>query len=213
MKKAVYKFFFGALITMIITSQCFAVSPSEINENISIDFLNSSYVSIFRTKSVNIDGVKYQIGARDAMSFENSDSGRDLLLQNVSEPFLSAILNVWKDTEKEVSESLKLQSIPEESDVREDMSLGFLDEKSVIFLKTRYITIDNTEYMLGVPSEVLFENSEKGRQSIAQEASEPLVSVVMVVWGDSPTVESPKELNESEEIERKKIALGETSFN
>ena len=213
MKKVFYKLFFCALTTMIITSQCFAVSPSEINENISIDFLSSSYVSIFKTKCVNIDGAKYQVGARDAMSFENSDSGRKLLSENVSEPFLSAILNVWKDTEKEVGKSLKLQSVSSESGVRETISISFLDEKSVIFLKTKYITIDNTEYMLGAPSEILFENSEKGRQSMVQEASESLVSVVMTVWGDSPTVESPEELNESEEIERKKVVLGKNFSN
>lgn len=209
LKKPFYKLFLSILATMIFAVPCSALSGSEIKEEVSIDFLDSSYVSIFKSKYVDVDGVKCQLGARDAMSFENSDGGRKLLKESIAEPFLSAILGVWQNTQIARNQSLKLKDSTPETKVRESMSIGFLNEKSAVILKTKYINIDNVEYMLGTPFEALFENSEKGRQSIIEEVPECFFSVVMAVWGDTPTVESPKEPVGSEEIEREKIELAE----
>jgi hypothetical protein len=59
--------------------------------------LNTNSVSVVTQKFVEAEGIKYQIGDHRT-GYENSVRGRERLKNEVSEPYLSAILAVWGDS-------------------------------------------------------------------------------------------------------------------
>jgi hypothetical protein len=64
-------------------------------QKIFLDMLNSDSVSVATKKFVEVEGVEYQIGGDHRCAYENSESGRRRLQNEVAEPYLSAILDVW----------------------------------------------------------------------------------------------------------------------
>ena len=183
------KKFIIRLISAIFVAAFFVVQTPifahEISEVVSIAFLDSNYVSLFKTKYIDIEGAKYKLGARDAMSFENSDSGRKLLAQNVPEPFLSNILKIWS---KSVSIS--------KAGINETVSINHLDDKSVVISKTKHIAIDGVDHVFDEPQVIHYENSARGRELFVKNIPDPFYSAVMSVWGDTPTVILPVEIED-----------------
>lgn len=64
---------------------------------ISIDQLNTNSVSIKKETTVEVDGVTQELKPW-RKAYVNSVDGRELLIGEVSEPYLSAILSIWGDT-------------------------------------------------------------------------------------------------------------------
>ncbi|MBP3546309.1 MAG: hypothetical protein J6K16_04155 [Alphaproteobacteria bacterium] len=67
-------------------------------ELISLDELNISSVSVVTRKYIEEDGVKYFVGDIHRRAYVNSESGRADISKDLSEPYLSAVMNIWGDT-------------------------------------------------------------------------------------------------------------------
>ena len=63
-----------------------------------------------------------------------------------------------------------------------------LTQDSVSVKKQQYIVQDGVEYAIGEPWRRAYVNSISGRQQVENEVPEPYKSVIMLMFGDSPTV-------------------------
>ena len=70
----------------------------------------------------------------------------------------------------------------------EKITLDMLTSSSVSVKKQRYTVQDNKEYTVGEPWRRAYANSLHGRIQVDEEISEPYKSVIMLMWGDGPTV-------------------------
>lgn len=70
-------------------------------------------------------------------------------------------------------------------------TLDCLCENSVSVLKQDYITVGNADVQIGDNHRRAFVNSLSGRAAIAEYISEPYISAVLQVWGETPTVTEP----------------------
>ena len=68
------------------------------NELISLDELNKNSVSVVTRKYIEEEGVKYFVGEIHRRAYVNSSEGRKSINEQISEPYLSAIMAVWGDT-------------------------------------------------------------------------------------------------------------------
>lgn len=62
---------------------------------ISLDGLTTDKVSVSRQKYITLGETEYPIEMPCRTAFENSGKGREELLSQIEEPYLSAILSVW----------------------------------------------------------------------------------------------------------------------
>lgn len=72
--------------------------------------------------------------------------------------------------------------------MQELISLDELNQDSVSVATRKYIEEDGVKYFVGDIHRRAYVNSEEGRKEINEELSEPYLSAVMTVWGDTPTV-------------------------
>ena len=72
--------------------------------------------------------------------------------------------------------------------VKEYKNLGSLSSDKVSFFIIKKVQMDGMYYTLGEPKEVFYENSSSGRRILQSEVQEPFYSLVMSVWGNTPTV-------------------------
>lgn len=205
MKKYLYRTFLCIFAVAFSVAQNIVLAQVTTNEAVSVKFLDNKSVSIIKTRYINIEGVSHKFGESLTVLFENSAQGRESLAQNISEPFLSAVMTVWGDTPTIISQegsstllskesgTAKLTSESETVTVNEEMHIDFLDNNSVAFLKIKSTNINGVEYQLDESWAVSYENSERGRESLAENISDPFLSAVMAVWGDTPTVTLPTE--------------------
>jgi len=70
----------------------------------------------------------------------------------------------------------------------EKIYLDILTQDSVSLRKQNFAVIDGKEYPIGEPWRRAYVNSVQGREQVNQEVAEPYRSVIMLMWGDSPTV-------------------------
>ena len=70
----------------------------------------------------------------------------------------------------------------------EKITLDMLTEDSVSVKKQQYTTVNGKEHTIGEPWRRAYVNSVKGREQVQAEVIEPYRSVVMMMWGDTPTV-------------------------
>ena len=66
-------------------------------EIITIDELNSNSVSVKRERVVEIEGAEYKLPNPTRKAYVNSINGRNELEEELSEPYLAAVLTVWGD--------------------------------------------------------------------------------------------------------------------
>ena len=71
----------------------------------------------------------------------------------------------------------------------EDIILDSLNSDSVSVKKQNYTTVDGKEYPIGDIWRRAYVNSTQGRQQVQTEVIEPYKSVIMLMWGDVPTVD------------------------
>jgi len=64
-------------------------------ELISLDELTQDSVSVATRKYIEEEGVKYFVGNIHRRAFVNSIDGRKEINDNLSEPYLSAVMAVW----------------------------------------------------------------------------------------------------------------------
>lgn len=67
--------------------------------------------------------------------------------------------------------------------------IDMLTKDSVSVKTQNYTNIDGVDYDIGLPHRKAYVNSTLGREEIAAELPEPYLSAVMVIWGDTPTVD------------------------
>jgi len=91
---------------------------NEMIEQITLDMLTKDAVSIKRQRYINVDGTEYPIGEPWRRAYTNTHSGRQQVMEEVSEPYRAAIFAAWGD-EPTVSDSV-LDPISEESEETED---------------------------------------------------------------------------------------------
>lgn len=74
-------------------------------------------------------------------------------------------------------------------DIKTRISLDVLNEYSVTVKTQQYIDIEGEELNVGELHAKAYMNSERGREELAEEVSEPYLSAVLSVWGEEPTVD------------------------
>ena len=75
----------------------------------------------------------------------------------------------------------------------ERITLDMLTQDSVSLKKQQYATVDGKEYPIGEPWRRAYINSVQGRIQVQSEVTEPYLSAIMAVWGETPTVTEPTE--------------------
>lgn len=78
----------------------------DIKTRISLDVLNENSVTVKTQQYVEINGEELNVGELHAKAYMNSERGRAELVEEVSEPYLSAVLAVWGE-EPKVKEEIK----------------------------------------------------------------------------------------------------------
>ena len=69
------------------------------------------------------------------------------------------------------------------------VALDMLTDTSVSIKTQKYVEVDGVEYAVGEPHRCACINSARGREEISAALGEPYLSAVMVVWGETATVE------------------------
>ena len=67
----------------------------DIKTRISLDVLNEYSVTVKTQQYIDIEGEELNVGELHARAYMNSERGRAELAEEVSEPYLSAVLAVW----------------------------------------------------------------------------------------------------------------------
>ena len=71
----------------------------------------------------------------------------------------------------------------------ERITVDALTPYSVSIKTEKCVTVDGVEYVIGEPHRCSYINSGSGRDSLEAEVSEPYLSAILAVWGDTPIVE------------------------
>lgn len=77
--------------------------------------------------------------------------------------------------------------------MKKKYEIDMLTTDSVSIKTQNYTTIDGVDYDLGSPHRKAYMNSTKGRAELTAEIPEPYLSAVLIMWGDTPTVEDISE--------------------
>jgi hypothetical protein len=64
---------------------------------VTLDMLTDKSVSVKTQKYVEDDGIEYAVGEPHRRAYVNSERGRAEIAEELSEPYLSAVLAVWGD--------------------------------------------------------------------------------------------------------------------
>jgi hypothetical protein len=70
----------------------------------------------------------------------------------------------------------------------EKITLDMLTQDNVSLKKQQYIEQDGQTYEIGRAWRRAYVNSAQGRIQVQEEVPEPYCSVIMLMWGDFPTV-------------------------
>jgi hypothetical protein len=70
----------------------------------------------------------------------------------------------------------------------EKITLDMLTVDSVSVKKQNFTVIESKEYPIGEPWRRAYVNSISGRAAVQAEIAEPYKSVILMMWGDVPTV-------------------------
>lgn len=72
--------------------------------------------------------------------------------------------------------------------MREQIFLDMLTEDSVSIRRQRFTSVDGVDYPIGDPWRRAFVNSSAGREQLEADVPEPFLSVIRLMWGDSPVL-------------------------
>ena len=84
-------------------------------EKITVDMLTTDSVSILRRTFATINDEETQIGDNWRRSYINSEAGRLQISEELEEPYLSSVMQVWGDTPtvEELSDEITTETIEE----------------------------------------------------------------------------------------------------
>lgn len=74
-----------------------------------IEFLDEQSVSIVKRNIIKDEGKEYYIGDPHRCSYINDDQGRELLQEQVPDPYYSSIMEIWGDSPTVVHELEEVQ--------------------------------------------------------------------------------------------------------
>lgn len=72
--------------------------------------------------------------------------------------------------------------------MKEKIMLTELDIYKVSVEKRHFTEIEGKEYQIGTPIRREYSNSEYDRHYLKSELSEPYLSAVLSIWGETPTI-------------------------
>lgn len=75
--------------------------------------------------------------------------------------------------------------------IKQEISLDELDIYKVSVETKQFVEVDGVLYQIGTPHRCAYSNNAQDRTLIAEKLTEPYLSAVMAVWGDSPTIFPP----------------------
>ena len=75
----------------------------------------------------------------------------------------------------------------------EKITIDMLTADSVSVKKQNYVDVNGTQYAIGEPWRRAYVNSASGRTQLQAEVSEPYKSIILMMWGETPTVIEVKE--------------------
>ena len=199
LKKYILKLFVCLIILANFLPKTFA---TDINDDFGIDFIDENSVTITKSHNIEIEGKKYRLGERTVCSFSNTEEDRSHLSENVPSNLLSSVLNFWDSTNLSVTSNKQFVKLSREANstevtVEEYKKLGSLSSDKVLFFIIKKVQIDSIDYTLWEPKEVSYENSISDRQILQKEVQEPFYSLVMSVWGNTPTIISEEQDRQS----------------
>lgn len=73
--------------------------------------------------------------------------------------------------------------------MEEKIIFDTLTQNTVSIKKQNFTTINGKEYPIGNIWSKAYINSIRGREELKSEIKDPYLSVVMLIWGNTPTVE------------------------
>jgi len=73
-------------------------------------------------------------------------------------------------------------------DIKEKKTVDMLTQDSVSILTEKYIEIDGVETKIGDKHRKAYQNSEAGRDMLQSEQPAHVVTSVLAIWGDKPTI-------------------------
>lgn len=74
-------------------------------------------------------------------------------------------------------------------EIKEEKTVDMLTPQSVSILTQKFIDLDGEKTQVGNDHRCAYVNSESGRQSLQESEPENVVSSVLAIWGDMPTVD------------------------
>ena len=84
-------------------------------------------------------------------------------------------------------------------EIQEKKTVDMLTSESVSVLTQKFINVDGVQTQVGQNHRCAYVNSESGRKSIVESEPEEIVTSVMPIWGDTPTISEPEEVEENAE--------------
>ena len=76
-------------------------------------------------------------------------------------------------------------------EIKEKKTVDMLTNESVSILTQKFIDLDGVQAQVGQNHRCAYVNTEFGRKAITESEPEDVVSSVMAIWGDKPTIEKP----------------------
>ena len=74
-------------------------------------------------------------------------------------------------------------------EIKEKKTVDMLTSESVSILTQKFIDLDGVQTQVGKNHRKSYVNTEVGRKAITESEPEDVVSSVMAIWGDKPTIE------------------------
>lgn len=84
-------------------------------------------------------------------------------------------------------------------DIQKKKTVDMLTTDSVSILTQKFIDVDGVETQVGQNHRCAYVNSETGRNALQSTEPEEVVTAVFAIWGDTPIVSEPKEVEENAE--------------
>lgn len=84
-------------------------------------------------------------------------------------------------------------------EIKEKKTVDMLTTDSVSILTQKFIDVDGVETQVGQNHRCAYVNSETGRNALQSTEPEEVVTAVFAIWGDTPIVSEPKEVEENAE--------------
>lgn len=77
--------------------------------------------------------------------------------------------------------------------MQETITISSLDAFSATVQRQKTAEIGGKQYAIGPKHSVSYVNSLSGRQEVQRREPETIAAAAMAMWGDTPTVEEPRE--------------------